>query len=189
MSSPTATPPETIPPLPPPYAATVVMSPPRPAKRPGLALFLSLLFPGVGQLYNGQTSKAFTFFFAFVAAIYLINEIDPMPFAFFLPFIIFYGMIDAWRSATIINARRAGRPELIEEEEEDVDQSPIWGGMLVGVGLLLLLNNLGLFRLLALQRFWPLLLIAAGVMFLRRSLKRAEAKRVETASNDHGSIV
>ena len=59
MSSPVAAPHETYPPLPPPVATAAASRPP---KRPILALVLGGAFPGTGQLYNGQTAKAFALF-------------------------------------------------------------------------------------------------------------------------------
>jgi hypothetical protein len=41
--------------------------------------------------------------------------------------------------------------------------------------LLLLLNNLGWLRLAEFQRFWPALLVVAGVLFVRGSLARRKA--------------
>ena len=40
------------------------------------------------------------FFFAEVGCIYGAAEIDPFPFAFLIPFVYFFNLIDAWRSAT-----------------------------------------------------------------------------------------
>ena len=183
MSSPVAAPHETYPPLPPPGAPALVARPP---KSPGLALLLGALFPGVGQLYNGQTAKAFALFAAFVGAIYLAAEVDGMPFGFFIPFVIFYSAIDAYRSAVAINLRHAGRPPLLESEDDA--ESPAWGMVLLGIGLLLLMNNLGLLQLEAVRRFWPLLLVVAGAMFLRRSLQRRDAAAVAARSED-GPVV
>ena len=164
MSSPDETPRADYPTLPPPAAP-----PPPPPKSPVVALLLSLLFPGVGQLYNGQVAKAFAFVGAFAACVYIIVDAEPLPYALFLPFIIFYGLVDAWRSAALINAR--GTPEALDEAEVE---SPVWGFSLLGVGLLLLLNNLGLLRLSALHRFWPLILMVVGAVFLYRSIKRGK---------------
>ena len=169
MSSPETTPPAEYPPPPP----TTVVAPaafppiPRPLKAPWVALLLSLLMPGLGQIYNGQFAKAIFFFFAFSGSIYLVTEGHPLPFAVFLPFIIFSNMIDAFRSATIINTR--GTPSALEEDDIE---SPGWGIGLAVIGLLILLNNLGWLRLGALVPYWPLLLIVAGIVLLRRSLQR-----------------
>jgi hypothetical protein len=167
MSSPETTPPGEYPAPPPPTLVAPAVPPPaRLRKEPWVALLLSLLIPGLGQVYNGHLSKAIFFFFAFSGSIYLIAEGHPLPFAFFLPFIIFSNMIDAYRSATLINARGTAKVE----EEDDIE-SPGWGIGLAVVGLLLFLNNMGWLRLSALVPYWPLLLIGAGLVLLRRSLQ------------------
>ncbi len=167
MSSPETTPPAEYPALPPPTVVTPALAAPHPLKAPWVALLLSLLMPGLGQVYNGQLSKAIFFFFAFSGSIYLIAEGHPLPFGVFLPFIIFSNMIDAFRSATLINARGT-----LRAEEEDDIESPGWGIGLAAIGLLIFLNNMGWLRLSALVPYWPLLLIAAGLVLLRRSLQR-----------------
>jgi hypothetical protein len=75
-------------------------------------------------------------------------------------------MIDAYRSATLINARGTAAAE------EDEVESPGWGIGLAVVGVVLFLNNMGWLRLSALIPYWPLLLIGAGVVLLRRSIQR-----------------
>ena len=168
MSSPMGVTPDTYPPpLPPPVATTLVMRPP---KRPALAMFLSL-FPGVGQLYNGQIAKALALFAAFASAIFLADEVG-MPFPLVIPFVVFYSAIDAYRSAVMINLRAAGRP--VQPEAEDDAESPAWGAVLLGIGILLLMNNLGILQFAAVRRFWPLVLVGAGFVFLRRALRRRE---------------
>jgi hypothetical protein len=156
-------PPAYPPALPPGYAPA-----PRLPKSPFVAVLLSLLFPGLGQIYNGQMNKAFAFFGGFVASIFAAANIDPMPFALFIPFILLYGYVDAWKSASAINNRFLGGKA--EPEDESLD-SPVWGGVLVGAGLLLLLHNLDLLDLARFQRYWPVLLILAGAHFIRRSLE------------------
>ena len=108
-----------------------------------------------------------------------------MPFGLVIPFVVFYSAIDAYRSAVAINLRSAGRsPEL---ESADDAESPAWGVVLLGIGLLLLMNNLGILEIAAVRRFWPLLLIIAGAMFLRRSLQRRDAAAV--ARSEDGPAV
>jgi|SRR5687768_10093695 len=183
MSSPVAAPHETYPPLPPPLAP--VAAPPRPPKRPILALVLGGAFPGVGQLYNGQTAKAFALFAAFAGSIYLADEVG-MPFNLVIPFVVFYSAIDAYRSAVAINLRWSGRPPVIETEDDA--ESPAWGMVLLGIGALLLMNNLGILQVGAVRRFWPLLLIVAGAMFLRRSLQRRDAAALAARSQDGPAV-
>ncbi len=154
---------------------------PRPPQSPlvksaGLALVLSAIFPGIGQVYNGQPAKAFVFFFGLVGSIYGTAEIHPLPFAFLIPFVYFFNIIDAYRSATLLNAHAAGGAL----PEEDVIESPAWGFSLIGLGLILLLNNIGWLNLAALQRYWPVLLVAAGAIFVWGSFQ----KKTKDAGHD-----
>lgn len=166
----------TLPPVPPAAGAAS----PAPPKSPGLAFFLSLIFPGIGQVYNGQPAKALAFFFAFVTSIYGVIEINPLPFAFFIPFVVLFNMVDAWRSATLINARGAGAGTL----EDDQAESPAWGATLIAIGVLFLFHNLGWLDLARISRFWPVLLIAAGGALLYRSVQ----KRKGTGAGDAPSL-
>ena len=155
-----------VPPLPPP--SPLPPAPPM-VKNPWIALVLSFLFPGVGQIYNGQIAKAIFFVGAFVGSMFvMIKEGEPLPFALFLPFIIFWNLVDAFRSASVISDRTAGRPLA----EEDVAEGPGWSIALIVIGTVILLSNLGFFSLASLSRYWPLALIVAGLLFLRRSMTR-----------------
>jgi TM2 domain-containing membrane protein YozV len=157
---PTIPPPEPVPALPRPADGL----PPVPLKNPWVALALSFVFPGVGQVYNGQPAKALVFFLAFAGAIYGTAEINPFPFAFLIPFVFLFNLVDAYRSAQL-----GGRTR---DDLEDVSESPAWGATLIGLGALLLVHNLGWLNLRAVARFWPLLLIVAGLAFLRAAIQR-----------------
>jgi hypothetical protein len=52
---------------------------------------------------------------------------------------------------------------------------PIGPFMLIGFGFIFLLDNLGLLRIDEILRFWPVLMIAAGVILLMQRLQAAEA--------------
>ncbi len=158
------------PPLPPmaPAPAPYVRLP----KSPGLAAFLSL-FPGLGQVYNGQIARAFAFFFAWVGSIYLTSTGHEFPFAFMIPFVYLYNMIDAWKGASAINQRFLGGRS--EPEEDTAVESPVWGAILAIFGVLILLNNLGWLDLDRLARWWPVLLIAVGSWFVYASLQKKKA--------------
>ena len=142
-----------------------VATEPRPNKSPAIAFLLSALFPGIGQVYNGQPAKGLGFFLGFVGSIYATVEINPLPYAFFIPFVVLFNLVDAWRSASLVATRGA-------LEREEAAESPLWGATLVVLGALLLLNNLGWLDLVKLSRFWPLLLIVIGAVFIRRSVQR-----------------
>ena len=141
-------------------------------KSPGLAAFLSL-FPGLGQVYNGHIARAFAFFFAWVGSIYLTANGHEFPFAFVIPFVYLYNMIDAWKGANAANQRFLGGRS--EPEEGASIESPIWGGILVVFGVLILFSNLGWLDLQSLAKWWPLLLIGVGVWFLYASILKKKA--------------
>jgi len=153
---------------PPPPVPVAYAPPVRLPKSPLVAVVLSFVFPGLGQIYNGQINKAFAFFGGFVASLFGGINIDPMPFALFIPFVLLYGYVDAWKSATAINNRFLGGKA--EPEDESLN-SPLWGGVLVVAGLVLLAHNMGWLDITVFQRYWPVLLIAAGLVFIRRSLE------------------
>ena len=165
-----ATPPPLSPATPPPVYQQTPAGPALP-KNPWVALVLSL-FPGVGQIYNGQLAKGLSFFFGEAFCIYGAGEIHWFPFAFLIPFVYFYNLVDAWRSATLINARFLGGQAVVEE---DTTESPTWGITLIVLGVVILLNNLGILELVSLQRWWPLLIVAAGAAFLYGSMRRRQS--------------
>jgi len=135
-------------------------------RSPALAAFLSL-FPGFGHLYNGEIGKALAFFSAFATCIFVIAETDgSVFFGLMIPFIIFYNMIEAYRSAERINLQSFSGVSSVDQAASN----QLWGWSLVAMGGLLLAHNLGLFRFQWIAKMWPLLMIAAGVALLRGTL-------------------
>jgi hypothetical protein len=171
MTSPLPGPAAPLPPLPPPAAYQPAPAGPQLPKNPWVALVLSL-FPGIGQIYNGQLAKGLFFFFGEAFCIYGAAEINWFPFAFLIPFVYFYNLIDAWRSATLINTRFLGGQTVVEE---DTSESPAWGIGLIALGLVILLNNLGWLRFVSLERWWPLLMVGVGAAFLYNSMRRRQS--------------
>jgi TM2 domain-containing membrane protein YozV len=70
-------------------------------KSAGLALFLSLIFPGLGQLYNGNAGKGTTLIVLSVISIALLLALIGF---LIYPIIWLYGMVDAYNEAGRINA-------------------------------------------------------------------------------------
>lgn len=80
------------------YQTPAAVGPPQ--KNEGLAAILSLLFPGLGQLYNGETNKGILFIVVGIVlaiTIFLIIGIVAYP-AFAI-----YNIYDAYSSAKKIN--------------------------------------------------------------------------------------
>jgi TM2 domain-containing membrane protein YozV len=64
-------------------------------KSPGIALLLSLLLPGVGQMYNGQVGKGIAFLIGYIATIFI--------FLFWIVWI--WAMVDAYQTAKRMNLK------------------------------------------------------------------------------------
>jgi hypothetical protein len=159
-----------------PYSAGPSYSAPYSPQPPGsgngispLAAFWLGLIPGVGAIYNGQYLKGFVhvavigFGFAILDnnAAGGFDQLVGMMLAVFWAYMPF----EAYHTA---RNRQMGQPVdefsgLFPRRGANFPAVPV---ILIGLGTLLLLNNLGLFELRRVLRFWPLLLIGAGVYML-----------------------
>lgn len=156
---------------PPPPAAPAPVPPlyPRTDINPGLALFLGFI-PGVGAIYNGQYAKGLVHAVVFGVLISILNsgpgELGPV-FGILTPIWIFYMAFEAYHTA-----RKRAQGEPVDEYSSIInlggrsDNAPVAGVVLVVLGILLLLHTLNLFDFQYLARYWPVLLIAAGVYLL-----------------------
>jgi len=128
---------------------------------PGRAALFAII-PGIGAVYNRQYVKA-VLHFAIFAGLSIIANNGPgvfgvAAFAFYI-----FTIIDAYRSAQAILRNIVANPRLLEEESEDINV-PVWGGVLVLLGVLFFLNNLGVFSLAEMTEFlWPLFFVGLGV--------------------------
>jgi hypothetical protein len=152
------------------FGGSGAAQPAKPAtSRPGAALVLGFV-PGLGAVYNGEYVKALIHVCIFGALIAAVNSDIP---GIWYPFIglamgcfYFYMPIDAYRVA---KARETGMPvpELLPLKgiEGQLPTGPI---ILIGLGVLILFANFGLFRSHIFGRLWPLGLIALGAWILLR---------------------
>ncbi len=150
------------------------------AGSPGVALALGFI-PGVGAIYNGQVSKAIVQVLIFGSLIGLSNRI-PGPFGVIFGLgafaFYFYMVIDSYQTA---RAKELGRP--VEEwfglGEANLNltmKKPLGPALLIALGVLFLLDNLGIPVFNSIGRFWPVLLIVVGILLLQR---RTTAGRAE----------
>ncbi len=140
---------------------------------PWAAIFLSLLCPGLGAAYNGQTSKGLVQFLIFIGLFQLAASYAGMPF-FVLGFIGFwlYSALDSWRTAQLI---RAG---LTPNNVEDLllarfsGNARMWGGVLIAIGVTLALQTfLNVPSLLSIVVL-PLLLVGLGIHLIRAHIDK-----------------
>jgi hypothetical protein len=137
---------------------------------PGLAFFLGAI-PGVGAIYNGQYAKGIVHavIWGVLMSIAHAPAVDNMR-----P--VFGGLVAAWWFYMAFEAyhtalkRRAGEPVDAYSSILDLDggrsHAPVAGIVLIALGVLLLLHTLDLLDFQYVARFWPVLLIAAGVYLL-----------------------
>ena len=79
-------------------------------KSSGLAAFLSL-FPGLGQVYNGERQKGVAFLLVGAIFVLVVARLAAGLCAIWVPFWL-YGVVDAWARADAYNRalRATGRP-------------------------------------------------------------------------------
>jgi len=167
-------------PAPPPSPAAVPPPPPQfgpgPYRRqpdspsPGLAAFLGFI-PGVGAIYNGQYAKGLVHAVIFGLIISIMSHgggggSEPM-LAFLLVAWIFYMVFEAYHTA---RKRMLGEP--VDEFSSLVNVHPGGRGFptgavaLIVLGVILLLNTLDILQFRYIARYWPVVLILAGVYML-----------------------
>ena len=135
---------------------------------PGVGLALGFI-PGVGAIYNGQIVKAMIQVLIFGSLIALSNRVgSPMDTIFGLgaAAFYFYMVIDSYQTA---KAKQLGQPTPEWFGLGDTKMSaPIGAALLIGLGVLFLLDNFGIPVFRQIGRFWPVLLIVIGVLLLQR---------------------
>ena len=142
-----------------------------PGSAPGVALALGFI-PGVGAIYNGQIIKAMVQVLLFGSLIALANRVGgPMGPIFGLgaAAFYFYMVIDSYQTA---KAKQTGSPtpEWFGVSDMKLD-APLGAVVLIGLGLMFLLDNLGVPIFSQIGKFWPLLLIAIGLALLQKRLR------------------
>ncbi len=157
-------------PMPPsPYTATTGHG------SPGMAVLLGMV-PGVGAIYNGQYAKGLIHAVIFGLLITIVsngsNAIAPLV-GILIAVWWFYMVLEAYHTA---RKRRMGVP--VDEFSSLVNLRssrigvPIGAIVLIGTGMLLLLDSTGFIPLERLIRYWPVVLIVLGVYMLYGRLYR-----------------
>lgn len=130
------------------------------------------LVMGLGAVYNREYTKAVIHFSIFAGLVILADSVGVFGFAAFVFYL--FTIIDAYRSAEVIERRLQENPDY-RSPEESVNL-PLWGGLLVAMGVLFLLENMGVFSVASVVRFWwPLILIGLGLyLILIRGKSRSD---------------
>ena len=171
-------------------AATVAQPPPGSTVEgtsPGLAFLLGLI-PGVGAIYNGQYAKGFVHVLLLgILATLAAESSGPADgfFGMFIPVWILYMAFEAYHTA---KRRQLGLP--VDEfssifPNQASRGTPVLPLLLIGLGVLFLLNNLEIIRIRQLVPYaGPLFLIGLGVYLLIGRVKNNAAVG-EVASERH----
>jgi hypothetical protein len=144
---------------------------------PGLAFVLGFI-PGVGAIYNGQYAKGLVHVAVVGMLISILNSDVPDRFGPLLVLMLVafwaYMPFEAFHTA---RSRQLGIAvdEFSSLAPMGVSRFPAVPVILIGLGTVMLLDNLGLFDLRRMLRFWPILLIGAGLymLFTRFSATRS----------------
>ncbi len=146
---------------------------------PGVALALGFI-PGVGAIYNGQITKAIMQVLIFGSLIALGDRVHgPLNTIFGLgaAAFYFYMVIDSYQTA---KAKSMGKPVPEWFGLTDVKvNAPVGAALLIGIGVLFLLDNLGVPVFVEISKFWPVLLIVAGILLLQRRAGRPRFPRAD----------
>jgi TM2 domain-containing membrane protein YozV len=148
------------------------------AGNPVLAALLGLI-PGVGAMYNGQFAKGIVHVVIFAVLVGLTDSgQNEELWGLLLSFFIFYQVFDAYRTA---KARLLGQPAPDDplglsrglwgsgDAAGSFSNVPTGAVVLIGLGVLFLLSNAGVFHWHWIGKLWPLILIAVGIrMYMRR---------------------
>jgi len=151
---------------------------------PFVATLLSMIVPGLGAAYNGQTSKAIVHFAIYASFFQMATLTDAMPF-FILGVVAtwLFAAVDACRSAQLI------RSGLAPGAEEDVIArrlygNPVaWSVTLLVLGVVFLLHTLFGIRL-PVKEMLPVLLVVLGAYMLVDYFRRRADRERETKTYD-----
>ena len=167
-----------------PYAAGAAPYVPSPGQQPGAippragtasspaVAFILGFCPGLGAIYNGEYNKALIHIVVFAAMIVGLSSGlgggADTALSLLLAGFVFYMAFDSMRTA---KAKQLGEAT-VDPLESWSKERPIGPIILIGVGVLFLLNNFSWFPFYKIERFWPLILIAVGVLMFRNRLGR-----------------
>ncbi|HEY4901733.1 MAG TPA: DUF5668 domain-containing protein, partial [Terriglobales bacterium] len=186
----------TMPPPPGPEAVLPGAPPPASGSSPGLAAILGFI-PGVGAMYNGEYAKGFIHVLIFATLIWAANHVSDL-FGIGIAAFVLYMPIEAYQTAKakLMGVRppdpfglnnlnlfgstnqpaatagvAAGAPvegQPVEEDYAGGSRIPVGAFVLIGLGVIFLLEQFGWFHFDWLGRFWPIILIAIGIRILMK---------------------
>ena len=133
---------------------------------------LLAIIPGIGAVYNRQYTKALVHVAVFAGLMALAEE---GPQIFHMAAISFwvFTLMDAYRSAQEILRHRLTAPASAQEAQQPVN-TLVWGGVLVVLGLIFLLDSLAIISFDFVRRFWPLAFVFLGLYLIYDHYRKQE---------------
>lgn len=158
-----------------PYTAAAPPPLPDTSASPGLAFVLGMI-PGVGAIYNGQYAKGLVHVVITGLIISIISSdsasgIEPL-LGLLLAGFWFYMAFEAYHTA-----KRRQLGQAVDEFSSLVPMRttrfPVGPLILILIGAVFLLNNLGILEIRRLDRYWPVILIVVGAYMLYMRASRS----------------
>lgn len=152
---------------------------------PFIATLLSLVCPGLGAAYNGQTTKALVYFAIFVGLFQMAILTGGMP-LFVLGFIgmWLFAALDSYRTARLIQngATPNGAEDIIVQRF--AGNPKLWGIVLTALGASFFLNAFFNIRFV-MRGVLPVLLIGFGIYLLRDYVFKPKADAPNWTDYEH----
>lgn len=159
----------------------------RPPKSPAAAAILSIVLPGLGNVYNGLVNKGLLHLviFAGLLALLITSAMGGNPVAIVFTSLMlagfwFYQIIDSINTAKALNLVAAGEKPADAAKVDFMPQvvptgSVFWGIILMAVGVLAILANFEVIAWETLWDFWPVAVIVIGLKLVFDSVVKAKA--------------
>src|SRR5262245_13352834 len=147
-------------------------------RSPVLAALLSM-FPGLGQIYLGDYNRGFLYIGIFVTLVTSLCKTHGLEvlLGISLGFFILYNIIDTARRASLYNQAIAGiastRPPIPEDFKLPSGRGSLfWGAVVLGLGVILLLNTRFDVDFYWLEDWWPAFIILIGLNLLYKAVRK-----------------
>ncbi len=156
------------------------------------AAFALGLIPGVGAIYNGEFLKAAVHIVVFGFLVTLADIAGPadavfsllaVGFYFYMPFEAYYTSRKRKLMAEGIDLETP--IDRFHQQFGEVHNKELWGGVaMLVLGVLFLVDNFDFLPLRDALRYWPVLLIAAGVLLILRHKETKDEKETKKAKEE-----
>lgn len=151
-------------------------------KSPGLAAVISAIFPGAGFFYIGNYLKGFIYMIIF-ASLIILEVNSSSGFHSRAPEIVFFGLMIAgfyfFQIFDSYNEAKKTGYEIVKEEVKKEEISLLGSIIILIIGILFLMRNLGVLYFRDIVKLWPFFLIVIGIKLIFDYSKKSGGKKDE----------